>query len=85
MEESNEPKINTEEIKITGEKLLEKVKQLLHEGNVRKIIIKNKGKVIMEVPMTIAAIGALVAPVLAAIGALAALVTECSIVVERKE
>lgn len=77
-------KTTTEEFKINGEDLLAKVKQLINEGNVRRIIIKNKeGKVLVELPLTIGIVGAVLAPVLAAVGAIAALVTECTIVVER--
>ncbi len=73
-----------EEFKVSGEKLLAKIKELLKEGNVRKITIKDKkGKVIIEFPLTIGVIGAVIAPVLAAVGAVAALVTECTISVER--
>jgi len=74
-----------EEFKVNGERLVEKIKQLIKEGNVRRIIIKDeKGQVIMELPMTIAVVGTVLAPVLAAVGALAALLTSCTIVVERK-
>ena len=76
----------TEEFKVSGDELVEKVKQLIKEGNVRRIIIKNKdGKTLIEVPLTIGVIGVVLAPVLAAVGAIAALVTECSIVVEREK
>lgn len=79
-------KTTTEEFKISGEELLGKVKQLIKEGNVRRIIIKNKeGKVLVELPLTIGVVGAVFAPVLAAVGAIAALVTECTIVVERED
>lgn len=75
-----------ETYQVKGEKLLEKVKEIIKEGNVRKITIKDKkGKTIVEFPMTIGVIGAVVAPALAAIGAIAALVTECSITIEREE
>lgn len=75
----------TEEFKVTGEQLLEKVKKLIHEGNVRKITIKDKtGKDIMSFPLSIGVVGTLIAPALAAIGALAALVGECTITVERE-
>lgn len=78
-------KTRTEEFKINGEELVGKVKQLIKEGNVRRIIIKNKdGKVLIEFPLTIGVVGAVFAPVLAAVGAIAALVTECSILVERE-
>lgn len=70
---------------VNGEHLLAKVKELIHEGNIRRIIIKGKDdKTIIEFPMTIGVVGALVAPTLAAVGAIAALVTECSIVVEKE-
>lgn len=74
-----------EEFKLSGEQLLSKVKQLVNEGNVRRIIVKNKeGKTLVELPLTIGVVGAVLAPVLAAIGAIAALVTECTLVVERE-
>lgn len=74
-----------ETIKVKGENLLKTVKDLVKEGNVRRITIKDKnGKQIIIVPLTIGVIGAVFAPALAAIGAIAALVTECSITVERK-
>lgn len=73
-----------EEFKINGESLLEKVKQLIKEGNVRKITIKDKnGKELMVFPLTIGVAGVVIAPVLAAVGALAALIGECTISVER--
>lgn len=73
-----------ESFKVQGEQLLNKIKELVNEGNIRKITIHDKdGKELMSFPVTIGVIGALFAPVLAAIGALAALVTECSITVER--
>jgi hypothetical protein len=75
-----------EEVHLNGEQLIAKVKELIKEGNVRRIIIKSKeGKTLVEMPLTIGVVGAAVAPVLAAVGAIAALVTECSIVVERDE
>ena len=75
-----------ETFNVKGEKLLQKVKQLIREGNVRRIIIKDKkGKVFAEFPLTLGVVGAVLAPVLAALGAIAALVTECSITVEREE
>lgn len=74
-----------EEFKVNGEDLLRKVKELIQEGNVRRIIIKDKGgKTLAEFPLTIGVVGAVFAPVLAAVGAIAALVTECSIIVERE-
>jgi hypothetical protein len=74
-----------EEIQVMGGNLVEKVKELIHEGNVRRIIIKEEsGHTIVEIPVTWAAIGVVAAPVLAAVGALSALVTKCTIVVERR-
>jgi hypothetical protein len=77
---------HTEEFKVEGEKLLAKIKELLHEGNIRRIMIKDKdGKVIMEAPITIGIVGVLIAPLLVSIGAIAALLTEATIVVEKVE
>lgn len=83
----NKVPVKTQEtIKVKGEELIKKVKELLNEGNVRKIIIKSKeGKDILVIPMTWGVVGVLVAPVLAAVGAVAALVSECSITVEREK
>ena len=76
----------TEEFKVEGEKLLAKIKELIHEGNIRKVIIKDKdGKTMMEIPMTLGMVGVLIAPQLAAIGAIAALLTEATLVVEKME
>lgn len=78
-------KTKTEEtFKVNGEQLLKKVKDLIKEGNVRKITIKDKnGKEIMTFPLTIGVVGAVIAPVLAAVGAIAALIGDCTISVER--
>lgn len=74
-----------ESFSIHGEALLKKVKELIDEGNVRKITITDKsGKEIMSFPLTIGVVGALLLPVLAAVGALAALIGECTITVERE-
>lgn len=71
---------------VKGEQLLNKIKELIAEGNVRKITIHDKqGKEIMSFPMTIGVVGAVFAPVLAAVGALAAVLTECRITVERED
>jgi len=75
-----------EEFHLKGEDVMKKVKQLIHEGNIRDILIKDKnGKTLAHFPLTIGVIGAALAPILAAIGAVAALVTECTIVVERSK
>lgn len=74
-----------EEFKISGEEVVKKIKELIKEGNARRIIIKNeRGETIIEIPLTIGAVGAIIAPVLAAVGALAALLTNCTIVVVKK-
>ncbi len=74
-----------DQFKVYGHELVEKIKELIKEGNIRRIIIKNeKDKVMMEIPVTFAVVGAFFAPVLAAVGALAALMTKCRIEVERK-
>ena len=78
-------KKTTEEFSVNGEELLAKVKALINEGNVRRIIIKDAGgKTLIELPVTIGVVGAILAPMLAAVGAIAALVTKCTIVVERR-
>ena len=76
----------TEEILVSADNLIEKVKALLHEGNVTRIIIKDeKDKVLLEVPATVGVIGVVMVPWLAALGVIAALVTKCKLVVDRKE
>ena len=76
----------TEEFRVEGEKLLTRIKELIHEGNIHRVIIKDKdGKTLMEIPMTFGVVGALIAPQLAAIGAIAALLTEATVVVEKTE
>lgn len=75
-----------EEFRVNGEQLLAEVKRLIAEGNVRRIIIKDKDdKTLIEVPLTIGVVGIALMPVLAAVGAVAALVTECTILVERRD
>jgi hypothetical protein len=73
-----------ESIKVEGGQLLDKVKQLVHEGNVRRVRVRQGERVIAEFPLTVGLVGTLLAPTLAAVGALAALVTDCSIDVERE-
>ncbi len=75
-----------EEFKVKGEEIVEKVKQLIHEGNVRRLIIKDEdGKIYLEIPVTFGVIGALIAPMLAAVGAVAAMVANLKIEVIRNE
>lgn len=79
-------KKKTEEFTVSGEELLAKIKSLVKEGNIRRIIIKDEaGKTLVELPLTVGIVGAVLAPMLAAVGAIAALVTKCTIVVERHE
>ena len=74
-----------EEMKVKGEELLAKIKELVKEGNIRRITISDRdGKVLMSLPLTFGVVGAILAPSLAAIGAIAALVAECTVKVERE-
>lgn len=78
-----------EKFTISGSQVVEKVKQLIREGNIRRVRVIHEGKTVLEIPLTIgapaAAIGIMAAPLLAALGAFAALVTECTIEVEKVE
>ena len=75
-----------EEFQVRGALLVEEVKKLIHEGNVQRIIIKSEqGYTLVEIPVTLAAIGVIAAPVLAAVSAIAGIVTKCTVVVERRE
>jgi hypothetical protein len=82
-DEDKDPGVRREEIKVSGSELVDKVKDLLHQGNIRRIVIKHEGETVMELPLTLAAVGVVFAPVLAALGAFAALATNSSILVER--
>jgi hypothetical protein len=74
-----------EEFKVSGEEVLSKIKELIKEGNITRILLKNENdEVIMEIPLTFALVGVILAPIFAAVGAAAALLTKCTIVVERK-
>ncbi len=85
-EKRKKEKTRTEEFKLSGSDIINKIKELIHEGNIRKIILKDEaGKTFLEIPLTVGVVGALVAPVWAAIGAIAALVSKLTIVVERVE
>ena len=82
---NEQPRPRTQEFTIDGDEVVAKVRELIHEGNIRRITIKNEeGRTMLEVPLTIGLIGAALLPVLAAIGAAAALATRCTIVVERE-
>ena len=75
-----------EEIRVEGDKLIAKIKEILHEGNVRRLIIKNEhDQVIMEIPLTIGVVGAVLLPAWVALGAIAALATHYTIVVEKTD
>ena len=79
-----EERFNTEEFKVSGDALLQKVKELIHEGNIRRVMIKNEeGRTLIDIPLTWGVVGSLIAPQLAAIGAVAALITNGTIVVEK--
>jgi len=85
-EEKKEKKKPTEEFKLSGSEVLDKIKELIHEGNIRRIILKNdEGKTLIEIPLTLGLVGVALMPVLAAVGAIAALVAKMTIVVEKVE
>jgi hypothetical protein len=78
--------MSTEEHKVSGEGLVARVKDLIHQGNIRRIIVKNdKGKTIFEIPLTFGVVGAALMPVLVALGAIAALAAEYTLVVEKRD
>ncbi len=82
----HEEKVRKEEFQVTGDALVAKIKELVHEGNVRRIILKNEeGKILIESPLTIGVVGAILLPAWAAIGAIAALAANLTIVVEKVE
>jgi len=83
-EDKTTGKTRTEEFKLSGGEIINKIKELIHEGNIRRIILKDEnGKTFLEIPLTVGIIGAALAPVLAAVGAIAALVSKLTIVVEK--
>jgi hypothetical protein len=80
----SEEKTHYEEFRVEGDKLVAKMKELFHEGNIRRVIIKNdKGNTVMEIPLTIGVVGAILLPVLVAVGAIAALAANYTLLVER--
>lgn len=82
----SEENIKKEEFKVSGKDILKKIKEIIKAGNVRRIIIKNdEGKSLIEIPVTLGVVGAALLPIWAAIAAIAALVTKCTIVVEKRE
>jgi hypothetical protein len=82
MQVQDTPKVDA--FKVTGSQVIDTIKNLIHEGNVRRISIKQDGRTIAEFPLTLGVVGAALAPPLAAVGAIAALVTDCTIEVERE-
>ena len=82
----SEEQVRTEEFQVSGDALVAKIKELVHEGNIRHVAIKNEdGRTLVDIPLTLGVVGTLLAPQLAAIGAIAALVTRCTIAVEKVE
>ncbi len=82
----SEEKVRTEEFQVKGEEIVSKIKEILHEGNIRRVIIKNEsGRTLVDIPLTFGVVGALLVPQLAAIGAIAALLSHGTIVVEKVE
>jgi hypothetical protein len=74
----------TEEFKLNGGEIIDKIKEIIHEGNIRRIILKNEeGKTFIEIPLTVGLVGVALAPILAAVGAIAALVSKMTLVVEK--
>jgi len=73
-----------EEFRVSGGELVEKVKEIVHEGNIRRIIVKHDDKTVVEIPLTVGVIGALIAPQIAALGVIGALLTKCTIIVEKE-
>lgn len=74
-----------ERYEVRGEDVVKKIKEIIHEGNVRRIIINDmKGKTIVEFPLTVGVVGVLLAPILAAAGAIAAIATKCTVIVEKR-
>jgi Domain of unknown function (DUF4342) len=74
-----------EKFQVQGEHLVEQVKKLVHEGNVRRIVVKHEGQTVVELPVTVGVVGAVLAPMLAAVGAIGAILTQCTIEVERRD
>ncbi len=87
MSPENDPqRTRTEEFKLDGGMVLDKIKELIHQGNIRRIILKNEeGKTLIEIPLTMGVVGVALLPVLAAVGAIAAVATRMTVVVEKTE
>jgi hypothetical protein len=82
----SEENTHTEEFEVNSEEILKTIKELVHEGNIRRVVIKNEdGRSLIDIPLTVGVVGALLAPQLAAVGAIAALISHATLVVERVE
>ncbi|MGD1009823.1 MAG: DUF4342 domain-containing protein [Candidatus Aminicenantales bacterium] len=85
-EKKCQEKTRTEEFRVNGGEIINKIKEIIHEGNARRIILKDEhGKTFMEIPLTVGVVGALVVPILAAVGAVAALASNLTIIVEKTD
>ncbi|HZD55858.1 MAG TPA: DUF4342 domain-containing protein [Anaerolineales bacterium] len=85
-EQDKSEKVHREEYQVSGEEVVGKIKELIHEGNIRRIILKNEeGRTLIEIPLTLGVVGAVLLPVWAAIGAIAALAANLTIVIEKVE
>jgi hypothetical protein len=73
-----------ETVKLQGEQVVDEARKMIHEGNVRRVVVKQKGQIVAEFPLTVGVVASVAAPVLAAIGALVALLTDCTIDLERR-
>jgi hypothetical protein len=83
---SENKKVRTEEYRLDGGQVLDKIKDLIHQGNIRRIAIKNeKGETLIEIPLTLGVVGAALLPIFAAVGALAAVAARCVLAVEKVE
>ena len=82
----SEKKVRTEQFQVSGDMLVARIKELVREGNIRRVVIKNEeGRTLVDIPLTVGVVGAILAPQLAAIGAIAALIPRSTILVERIE
>jgi hypothetical protein len=84
-EQQNQPSEQREQLVVKGEHLSDKVKELIHEGNVRRLIIKQNGQTVVEIPVTWGVLGALLSPTLAAVGAIGMMVSDCTLEIVRTE
>jgi hypothetical protein len=83
--EPRPPRSWQDELNVLGDELVARVRELVNEGNVRRIIVKHEGRTLLEIPLTLGVVGVLLAPQVAALGAMAALLTRCTLAIEREE